>query len=100
MSSYSLRVKKQQYYSLLNSINTTLIYLNNGYNAMRDCNSINSYYVVNDVTADHNKIGSVAADANQIIMTLRNQVIPWIENKIRLLNNQIQEAEIREASER
>lgn len=99
MSSYNLRIKKEQYYSLLDNVNITLSYINNAHNNISDCNSINSYYIVNDVTADHNVIGTVRDTSDNIMSTLRDEVIPWIENKINNLDNEIQQAEIEEAME-
>lgn len=98
MSSYSLRIKKEQYYSLLNNVNIALSYINTVHSNISDCNSINSYYIVNNVTADHNVIGTVRDNSDNIINTLRDEVIPWIENKIRSLDNEIQQAEIEEAT--
>ena len=98
MSSYSLRVKQRQYYSLLDSVRSTLSYVTSANNSIGDCNCINSYYVVDGSAADHNVIGNAGNETYNMMVTLRDQVIPWIENKIRRLENQISEADAEEAA--
>lgn len=98
MSSYSLRVKLNQYYSLKNNVSTTVRYVREAYNKAADCNSLGSAFSINDSKADNNLIGSNMEKLEQTMNTLENSVIPWIEEKIRQLNYQIRVAEAEEAA--
>jgi len=98
MSSYTLRVKKQRYVSLLSSVRTTLSYVTNAYNRVGDCSSIANSYSVNDSSSGYNLVNSSKEELRNIMVTLRDNVIPWIENKIYRLNREIKNAEIEEAA--
>lgn len=97
MSSYTLRVKKSRYQSLLGNVKSVMSYISNAYDRAGDGNSISTSYSVGDSSSGYNLINSSREELRNIMLTLRDNVIPWIESKINNLNKEIRDAEVEEA---
>ena len=96
MSVDSLKDKRHLYYELLSDIRNTVTYLKRASSSVSTATSLKNYYTIDDIpTSKAQKIESIQNDTDN---HLSDDVIPWIERKIKSLGNEIEDA-MKEESE-
>ena len=99
MSVDSLKDKRHLYYELLSDIRNTITYLKKSSSSVSSATALKNYYTIDDQPTSKTKdIEDIKNETDKIIDHLNNDVIPWIERKIKSLGNQIEEAIKEESS--
>ena len=89
MKSDTNELSIRQYKSLLSNLNSLNYYLDGAYKRITDCNQLDSSYVINEITIGDNLLSKSKDDIFDIKSKIDNEIIPWLEMKIRKLEEDI-----------